>query len=106
MEQASWQHGRDPASLCAAAAGDLSDTMAAEEGPPGDQWMGAHRQGPEKPHQHPMQMDVVAAGIANNGAVMKPNLVEQIQAPDLSVIEKTKPEAHGQAVSEETAKKV
>ncbi|MFE0581398.1 penicillin-binding transpeptidase domain-containing protein [Streptomyces sp. NPDC058874] len=49
---------------------------------------------------------MVAAGIANDGAVMKPRLVEQIQAPDLSVIEKTQPEAHGQAVSEETAKKV
>ncbi|WP_411107246.1 peptidoglycan D,D-transpeptidase FtsI family protein [Streptomyces sp. cmx-4-9] len=54
----------------------------------------------------PMQMAMVAAGIANNGTVMKPYLIEQIQAPDLSVIEKTDPEAHGQAVSERTAKKV
>ncbi|MGW1201909.1 peptidoglycan D,D-transpeptidase FtsI family protein [Streptomyces cyaneofuscatus] len=54
----------------------------------------------------PMQMAMVAAGIANNGTVMKPYLVEQIQAPDLSVLEKTTPEAHGQAVSERTAKKV
>ncbi|MGW7456407.1 peptidoglycan D,D-transpeptidase FtsI family protein [Streptomyces sp. NPDC054797] len=54
----------------------------------------------------PLQMAMVAAGIANNGTVMKPYLVEQIQAPDLSVIEKTAPEAHGQAVSPRTAKKV
>ncbi|WP_330328317.1 penicillin-binding protein 2 [Streptomyces sp. NBC_00536] len=54
----------------------------------------------------PMQMAMVAAGIANNGTVMKPHLVEQIQAPDMSVIEKAAPEAHGRAVSERTAKKV
>ncbi|PCG87077.1 penicillin-binding protein [Streptomyces sp. WZ.A104] len=54
----------------------------------------------------PLQMAMVAAGIANNGTVMKPFLVEQIQAPDLSVIDKTTPEAHGQAVSERTARKV
>ncbi|MFE0604295.1 peptidoglycan D,D-transpeptidase FtsI family protein [Streptomyces sp. NPDC058892] len=54
----------------------------------------------------PLQMAMVAAGIANNGTVMKPYLVEQIQAPDLSVIEKAAPKAHGQAVSERTAKKV
>ncbi|MDX2395217.1 penicillin-binding transpeptidase domain-containing protein [Streptomyces sp. DK15] len=54
----------------------------------------------------PMQMAMVAAGIANNGTVMKPYLVEQIQAPDLSVVDKTAPQAHGQAVSERTAKKV
>ncbi|OEJ30170.1 penicillin-binding transpeptidase domain-containing protein [Streptomyces subrutilus] len=54
----------------------------------------------------PMQMVMPAAGIANNGTVMKPYLVEEIQAPDLSVIEKTAPEAHGQALSRRTAKKV
>ncbi|WP_330334702.1 penicillin-binding protein 2 [Streptomyces sp. NBC_00536] len=54
----------------------------------------------------PVQMAMVAAGIANNGTVMKPYLVEQIQGPDLSVIERAAPTALGQAVSERTAKKV
>lgn len=54
----------------------------------------------------PMQMAMVAAGIANDGKVMKPYLVEQINGPDLSVLEKTEPEPHAQAVSEATARKV
>ncbi|MEU2801432.1 penicillin-binding transpeptidase domain-containing protein [Streptomyces sp. NPDC007117] len=54
----------------------------------------------------PIQMAMVTAGLANDGKVMKPYLVEQINRPDLSVIEKTEPESLGQAVSERTAKTV
>ncbi|MGW3831572.1 peptidoglycan D,D-transpeptidase FtsI family protein [Streptomyces microflavus] len=54
----------------------------------------------------PLQMAMVTAGIANDGKVMKPHLVEQINGPDLSMIEKTDPEPLGQAVSERTAKTV
>jgi peptidoglycan glycosyltransferase len=40
----------------------------------------------------PLQMAMVTAGIANNGTVMKPYLVDEVQSPDLDVLEKTSPE--------------
>ncbi|GGU78240.1 penicillin-binding protein [Streptomyces albospinus] len=58
----------------------------------------------------PLQMAMVAAGIANNGKVMKPFMVEELRGPDLSTIEKFDPAPLNpkspQAVSESTAKKV
>ncbi|WP_330297626.1 peptidoglycan D,D-transpeptidase FtsI family protein [Streptomyces sp. NBC_00503] len=54
----------------------------------------------------PLQMAMVTAGLANNGTVMKPYMVEELRGPDLSVLEKTQPEVLSQAVSETTAKKV
>ncbi|MFJ7206653.1 peptidoglycan D,D-transpeptidase FtsI family protein [Streptomyces sp. NPDC098789] len=54
----------------------------------------------------PLQMAMVAAGIANGGTVMKPHLVDRINGPDLATIEKAEPRPHGRAVSERTAKKV
>jgi len=40
----------------------------------------------------PLQMAMVGAGIANDGVVMKPYLVDEIQSPKLDVLEKTDPE--------------
>ncbi len=40
----------------------------------------------------PLQMAMVGAGIANNGVVMKPYLVDEIRSPKLDVINKTDPE--------------
>lgn len=40
----------------------------------------------------PLQMAMVAAGIANNGDVMKPYLVDELQTPDLDTLRKTDPE--------------
>ena len=40
----------------------------------------------------PLQMAQVAATIANNGQGMRPYLVDEVRAPDLSVLEKTDPE--------------
>ncbi|WP_043265810.1 penicillin-binding protein 2 [Streptomyces sp. CT34] len=58
----------------------------------------------------PLQMAMVTAGIANNGKVMKPFMVEELRGPDLSTIEKFDPTPLNpkspQAVSEGTAKKV
>ncbi|MET9699996.1 penicillin-binding transpeptidase domain-containing protein [Streptomyces sp. NPDC006529] len=54
----------------------------------------------------PLQMAMVTAAIANDGKAMKPYLVEQINGPGLSVLERSEPEAHGQAVSVDTARKV
>ncbi|MCM2416821.1 penicillin-binding protein 2 [Streptomyces sp. RKAG293] len=54
----------------------------------------------------PLQMAMVTAGLANEGRVMRPYLVEELRGPDLSTIEKTVPELLHQAVSPNTAKKV
>ena len=40
----------------------------------------------------PLQMAQVVATIANNGQGMRPYLVDEVRAPDLSVLEKTDPE--------------
>jgi peptidoglycan glycosyltransferase len=51
----------------------------------------------------PLQMAMVAAGIANQGVVMKPYIVDSIQSPELETLKQTEPEELGQAVSAETA---
>ena len=51
----------------------------------------------------PLQMAMVAAGIANGGKVMKPYLVEQVTTADLKTVSKADPEALHQAVSPEVA---
>jgi penicillin-binding protein A len=48
-------------------------------------------------------MATIVAGIANDGTVMKPHLVSELRAPDLSTIEETQPEEFSQAVSPQTA---
>jgi peptidoglycan glycosyltransferase len=50
-----------------------------------------------------MQGAMIAAAIANQGLLMKPYLVDSIQAPDLTVIDKLSPEQVGRAVSPEVA---
>jgi len=54
----------------------------------------------------PLQMAMVAAGIANDGSVMKPYLVDEEQSADLNVLSKTDPEQFSQAVSARTANEV
>ncbi|MGA5561867.1 peptidoglycan D,D-transpeptidase FtsI family protein [Streptomyces platensis] len=54
----------------------------------------------------PMQMAMVAAGLANDGKVMMPHLVDEVRGSDLSTIEKAEPKLMSQAVSADTAKKV
>ena len=51
----------------------------------------------------PLQMAMVAAGIANEGTVMRPYVVDEVQSPDYDVISKTDPEELSQAVSPTTA---
>jgi peptidoglycan glycosyltransferase len=51
----------------------------------------------------PLQMAMVAAGIANQGIVMKPYLVQDSRAPDTSVISRTAPQPLGRAVSSTVA---
>ena len=53
----------------------------------------------------PLQMAMVAAGIANNGTVMRPYVVDEVQAPNLSLLDKTRPEAfRSNAVSSSVAR--
>jgi penicillin-binding protein A len=52
-----------------------------------------------------MQMAMVVAGIANGGTVMRPYLVDEVRAPDLSVLDKTNPEPYrSNAVSASVAR--
>jgi peptidoglycan glycosyltransferase len=51
----------------------------------------------------PLQMAMVAAGIANHGVVMKPYLVDRITSADLDVLDQTKPTELSTAVSAKTA---
>ena len=51
----------------------------------------------------PLQMAMVAAAIANDGELMEPQLVKEVQAPDQSVLEAPRPRSIGRAVSGEVA---
>ncbi len=51
----------------------------------------------------PLQAALVAATVANDGVQMKPYLVDQLQAPDLTVIDSTEPEEWREPVSAEVA---
>ncbi|MFG2324152.1 penicillin-binding protein 2 [Streptomyces sp. NBC_01723] len=54
----------------------------------------------------PMQMAMVTAGLANDGKVMQPYIVDEVKGPDLGTLEKTEPKVMSEAVSAETAQKV
>ena len=51
----------------------------------------------------PLQMAMVAAGVANEGAVMRPYLVQSVIGSDLSVIESTEPQELSRAVTPDVA---
>jgi penicillin-binding protein A len=51
----------------------------------------------------PLQMALVAAGVANEGVVMEPKLVESIVAPDGDVIQRFEPQEWTKAVEPSTA---
>lgn len=51
----------------------------------------------------PLQMAMVAAGIANGGTVMEPHLVSSVLASDLTTIDTVKPSSLSRAVSAQTA---
>jgi peptidoglycan glycosyltransferase len=51
----------------------------------------------------PLQMAMVVAGIANQGTVMRPYLVDQVQSPTFEVLRQTQPEELNEAVSASTA---
>jgi len=51
----------------------------------------------------PLQMAMVAAAIANGGEVMRPYVVEEVRAPNASVLARTEPQVLSNAVSATTA---
>ena len=51
----------------------------------------------------PLQMAMVASAVANDGNLMKPYMVDELQAPNLDTIEKTDPEELSQPLSAENA---
>ena len=51
----------------------------------------------------PLQAAMVAAAVANDGSIMAPYLVDQVRAPDLTVLDRTQPEEFRRATSAEVA---
>ena len=51
----------------------------------------------------PLQMASVAAAIGNDGRLMRPYVVSEVLAPDLTQLDKTRPEQQGEPVSRSTA---
>jgi peptidoglycan glycosyltransferase len=54
----------------------------------------------------PLQMAMVAAGVANDGEVMEPYLVREVQAPDLSRLDQADPDVLERAVDEDVAEQL
>src|SRR5699024_2850903 len=59
--------------------------------------------GPVDVHATALRINMIAAGIANDGTVMTPQLVESVRGPDLNVLEEPKPKVYSEAISSETA---
>jgi peptidoglycan glycosyltransferase len=51
----------------------------------------------------PLQVAMVSAAVANGGEVVQPNIVAEVRAADLDLIERPTPQGMGRAVSAETA---
>ena len=54
----------------------------------------------------PLQMAMVAAAIANDGEVMRPYVVDEVRAPNLSVLDRTDPQSISRAISSTTAEEL
>jgi peptidoglycan glycosyltransferase len=59
--------------------------------------------GQERMLTTPLQMALVAAGVANGGVVMKPTLVDRIVAPDGSIVQRSHPDEWKKAIEPKTA---
>jgi penicillin-binding protein A len=51
-------------------------------------------------------MAMVAAGVANNGVVMEPQVVDRILSPKGSIVVRSKPDELGRAMKQETARTI
>jgi peptidoglycan glycosyltransferase len=68
-----------------------------------DAALGVSSIGQQDVQMTPMQAAMVAAAVANDGTLMKPYLVDQLLAPDLTVIDETDPEVFGEPISTDVA---
>jgi penicillin-binding protein A len=59
--------------------------------------------GQERMQVTPLQMAMVTAGIANDGVVMEPYVVQKVTAPNGSTIYRHKPKVHSRPISASTA---
>ncbi|HEX2075375.1 MAG TPA: penicillin-binding protein 2 [Geodermatophilus sp.] len=71
--------------------------------PQNDAELGVASIGQQDVRMTPLQAAMIAAGVANDGTLMTPYLVDQLRAPDLSVIDQTDPEEFGEPISPEVA---
>ncbi|MGY1615851.1 peptidoglycan D,D-transpeptidase FtsI family protein [Geodermatophilus sp. SYSU D00691] len=82
-----------PLSVAGSTIGDIAD----------DAQLGISSIGQQDVQMTPIQAAMIAAAVANDGTLMQPYLVDQVRAPDLTVIDQTEPEEMGQPVSGEVA---
>jgi peptidoglycan glycosyltransferase len=54
----------------------------------------------------PLQMAMVAAGIANRGILMRPHLVDELRSPDFDSLGKTRSEVYKRAISSAVARQL
>ena len=59
--------------------------------------------GQERLQTTPLQMALVAAGVANGGTIMRPTLVDRIVSPKGKVIQRTQPDTWKEAMKPQTA---
>lgn len=54
----------------------------------------------------PLQMAMVVAGIANDGVVMRPYVIDEVRSPDFSSLGRTEPQEYSEAMSSSTARQL
>ncbi|MGH3544904.1 MAG: peptidoglycan D,D-transpeptidase FtsI family protein [Mycobacteriales bacterium] len=54
----------------------------------------------------PLQGAMIASAVANNGSLMRPYLVSEIQAPDFAVLDKTRPREFSRPMTAEAARQL
>jgi penicillin-binding protein A len=71
--------------------------------PENDAQLGVSSIGQQDVRMTPLQAAMIAAAVANDGTLMAPYLVDQLRAPDLSVIDETDAEELGEPITAEVA---
>ena len=85
-----------PLPVAASQVGDIADDAA----------LGQSSIGQSSVAVSPMQAAMIASAVADDGTLMKPYLVDSIQAPDLSVIDQTDPEEMSKPISPAVAEQL
>jgi penicillin-binding protein A len=74
--------------------------------PENDAQLGVSSIGQQDVRVTPLQAAMIASAVANDGTLMEPYLIDQLRAPDLSVIDETDAEELGQPVTPEVAEQL